>query len=756
VEEPSVLDYVKAKIKFWQKSELRIPPAVQDMPLDQFFQEGEAWEAEPARGPSGTQEPATVASEQDASASNARSIRGSAAAGAALAAASRPRAEAYPFPWLALLPAAAALAAQAFLEPPARFSTPAVILYMAAALLAVFAYRRGELVPAVQPSGPAAVDDMEIRWGYALAAAPMALLAFVLMGGNHFSPVNALLWLGSIGLFLAAFFKADAAPQTGRLHRIWVALRRPGPVWNLPITRWTMLVLALLLLIGYFRFYHLDTLPVDMVSDHAEKLMDVNDLLDGNTWIFFERNTGREPFQFYWTALVIQLFDLDVSFFSLKLGTALVGLITAFYVYRLGGLIGGRWVALFALLFVGVAYWPNIISRIALRFPLYPFFVAPLLFHLIRGLRSGNRNDFLWAGLWLGIGLNGYTSGRVVPLLVLMVVALYMLHRVSRGYRQQALMNMVLVAFFALLVSLPLFRYLLEHPEAVLFRSMTRLGSLERPLPGAPIEIFMGNLWSALTMFFYSNGSIWVHSIPYRPALDIVMAGLFFVGLVLLMARAMHRRGWEDWALLLSIPVLLLPSVLSLAFPDENPSLNRASAAYVPVMVIAAVALDALLRGLVRRLPGSAGRPLAVIVGVILVAWTIGNNYNLFFVQYNQNYRQNAWNTREIGLAVRDFAHLTGTYETYYVVGFPYWIDSRQVAIFAGHIRRDPGIMPERLTDTAMDARMKLFIVKPEDTAALQQLRQLYPLGNAELRRSDQPGKDFVLFLVPGQSNLLP
>jgi hypothetical protein len=55
-----------------------------------------------------------------------------------------------------------------------------------------------------------------------------------------------------------------------------------------------------------------------------------------------------------------------------------------------------------------------------------------------------------------------------------------------------------------------------------------------------------------------------------------------------------------------------------------------------------------------------------------------------------------------------------------------------------------------------MDARMKLFIVKPEDTAALQQLRQLYPLGNAELRRSDQPGKDFVLFLVPGQSNLLP
>ena len=34
---------------------------------------------------------------------------------------------------------------------------------------------------------------------------------------------------------------------------------------------------------------------------------------------------------------------------------------------------------------------------------------------------------------------------------------------------------------------------------------------------------------------------------------------------------------------LLSIPLLMLPSILSLAFPDENPALNRAAGDLTPV-----------------------------------------------------------------------------------------------------------------------------------------------------------------------------
>lgn len=739
--EPTVLDYVKAKLKFWEKTDLQFPSA--DAGAQPLAGAGASGGGYADAAPDASSQPYL---EGQVDAKQRVDVE-------ALPA----KREAVAFPWLVVLPVGAALIAQFFLEPPARYSIPALIFYFLAGALTVLAFVRGQLSPAERDEVSAEIDDRPFYFAQAILGVAFALLALLLFGGNQFNLLNVTLWLISIGLFLSAFLRRDQLPDfAGRLRSAWNGLRRPGYEVTVRISRWSLLLLAALALIAFFRFYRLDTLPVDMISDHAEKLLDVNDLLNGHTWIFFERNTGREPLQFYWTAAVIKLFGLDVSFFSLKLGTVLAGLVVLYYTYRLGRLIGNRWVALFALLFTGVSYWANVISRIALRFPFYPLFVAPLLFHLIRALRTGSRNDFIWAGIWLGIGLNGYTSSRIVPFLVIVAVLLYVLHRQSEGVRSQAWTGLVIVAMMAFLICLPLMRYGLEHPQAVMYRSLTRLGEQERPLPGPPLQIFLGNFWAAVTMFFYDNGSIWVHSVPGRPALDLTMAALFFVGVVLLLARYVKERHWEDLFLLVSIPILLMPSILSLAFPGENPSLNRTAGAYVPVLVIAALGLEAMLRGLAQRLPAPGGRTLATVAGLALLLWTVMNNYNLFFVQYANNYRQSAWNTREVGAVAGDFIELAGTAETYYVVGFPHWLDSRQVAIFAGHIERDPAILPDALPETVSDPRMKMFIVKPEDSASLETLRRLYPHGRVQFRASEQPMKDFLLFLVPAGAEALP
>jgi len=44
--------------------------------------------------------------------------------------------------------------------------------------------------------------------------------------------------------------------------------------------------------------------PGEMFSDHAEKLLDVGDVLNGKLSIFFPRNSGREAIQMYLTAAV--------------------------------------------------------------------------------------------------------------------------------------------------------------------------------------------------------------------------------------------------------------------------------------------------------------------------------------------------------------------------------------------------------------------------------------------------------------------
>ena len=119
---------------------------------------------------------------------------------------------------------------------------------------------------------------------------------------------------------------------------------------------WTALAVIVLIVIGAgFRFWRLDELPPEMTSDHVEKLLDVHDVVVGKRPIFFERNTGREPWQFYWTWMFIRLFHLETKYLALKLGTAAVGLLMLPGVYLLGRDLFGRWVGLWATLFAAVA-----------------------------------------------------------------------------------------------------------------------------------------------------------------------------------------------------------------------------------------------------------------------------------------------------------------------------------------------------------------------------------------------------------------
>jgi hypothetical protein len=302
-----------------------------------------------------------------------------------------------------------------------------------------------------------------------------------------------------------------------------------------------------------------------------------------------------------------------------------------------------------------------------------------------------------------------------------------------------------------LVVFLPLLRFSMENPELFSYRAMTRLGTVEQPLPGPAWQVFLQNLWNALTMFAWDNGEVWVVSIPGRPALDVISAALYHLGLLLVVLRYLKRRHWLDLFLLLSIPMLLMPSILSLAFPNENPILNRTSGALVPVFVITGLALDGLLAGFKAHQPAWAGR-LGWGLALLLLAWSAFNNYDLVFNQYQRSYQLSAWNTGEMGQVVKDFGALFGQTETAWVVAFPYWVDTRLVGINAGEPTRDLAIWPESFAATQEDPRPKLFLVKPEDTAGLEQLQQLYPQGSLSVYDSDIPDRDFYIFLVPPAS----
>ena len=412
----------------------------------------------------------------------------------------------------------------------------------------------------------------------------------------------------------------------------------------------------------------------------------------------------------YWTLLVSWIFGTGFSFLSLKLGTALIGLLTLPYMYLLGREVGGRRVGLLALVLIGIAYWPNVISRVGLRFPLYPMFVAPLMYYLIRGLRRRNRNDFILAGIFLGLGVHGYSPFRIVPLLVIAAFGLYVVHAQSRGARRSAALWLSIVGIVSLIIFLPLLRYATQHPDSFNERALTRLAGVEQPLAAPWYQLFLSNTWNALTMFNWNNGSIWVHSIPDRPAMDVVTGALFLFGAVLLLVRYVRRA-----ALAGLVPVDLDPNPAAAFHPLAGFSgrepvaepYRRGDGAGVPDRGVGTGRFDP------RRSRRAAGSEWPGVVLTLVLLWSSAmQNYDLVFRQYDKNFRENAWNSSEMGAVIKQFGLAYGQTNTAWVIPFPYWVDTRLVGVWAGIPNRDFAMWTDQLPETLQYAGPKLFIAR--------------------------------------------
>ena len=722
-EEPSVLDYLKSRLKFWERGEkIEIP-------------------AEPE-----SLEDGSVETSLPIVANSARSAHKNVEA--EILPWEKPEVPNH-WPWRSLLALGFALLGQRAWEPaPHRTVTLGLVLYVIALGMLVWAYLRKEWTLSPLPENESKVDTLEVRWQPLLLATLLTVAAFLTLGGNLFTVLNVTLWVLAIICFVWAFWIPNEHPTP-----FWPRFRSflTRDTWQLKITRWTLLVLAVVAVVAFFRLYNLGGVPAEPFSDHAEKILDVYDVSQGQTHIFFPRNTGREGFQMYLTLLVSWLFGTGLSFLSLKIGTVFCGLVTLPYMYMLGKEFGGKRLGLLAVFFAGIAYWPNVISRVGLRFPLYPLFVAPTLYYLIRGLRMRNRNDFILSGLFLGLGLHGYSPFRIVPIVVVIAVGLYLLHSQSKGGRKQAVTWLVVLALISFVVFLPLARYWLDNPASFSLRAFSRIGATESPLPGPAWKIFLSNTWNALRMFNWDDGQIWVHSVPYRPALDVISGALFLIGIVLVLIRYIRQRHWLDLFLLLAVPLLQLPSILSLAFPGENPALNRAAGAAVPTFLIVAVALDGLLTAIASRMNRRLGTALNWVVILVLAGGASFQNFDLVFHQYATEYRAGSWNSSEMGTVIKQFGQTYGTTDSVWIVPYPYWVDTRLPGVWAGIPNRDFVLWPKDFKATLSVKGAKLIILNQADITDADALQRLYPQGVRSTFHSATKldGKNFLIFFVP-------
>ncbi len=635
-----------------------------------------------------------------------------------------------------------------------KAATPALIFFLAALVLWLFVLATaGRLAPTPRPLQVLrAIPARAISRSLVAAIVALALLTFLAMGDNEFNNDNVLLWALSIALFFYTFWEPEKSLGEWRHnYQLLITNLRTLHEKQFTIPFRALLFLATLALGAFFYFYRLDQTPAEMTGDHAEKLMDVYDIVVGGLRpIFFLRNTGREPFQFYAIAAYIGLTGSPINYLTLKTIAALLGLLVVVWTFLLARELFDETVALIAAALVAVSHWGVIIARVGLRFSLAPFFTAPTLFFLFRALKHKRRNDFLLLGFFLGVGLMGYSTFRIVPLLVAFYFVFWLVveGNVSRAESKAYITNAALAVGVSVVVLMPLLRFMTEHSDNFWYRAFTRLDtSTANPLP-----VFADNVKTVLLSFNVYGDNAWPNGITHSPAIDFIMGGLFVLGVATALYRALKHREQMYAHLLICIVILLMPSALSIAFPIENPGFARMGGAIPLVFIVIALPLAFLARSIIGAGASVRARVAAVVLMGVFVLILARVNYQRYFVDYDAQFRASARNEREVAGVVRAFASSIGDLEHAWIMLYPHWIDTRNVAIHLGafdwldHTIQSPGDLEPHVRDGAN----KLYILNVNDAENLQKLQDLFPNGQLRIYKSRLSNHDFNLWYVPG------
>ena len=609
----------------------------------------------------------------------------------------------------------------------------------------------------------------------ALLLTVSSIILWLNTANNRIEPRYILLWITNSLLWAAVF-----APANWNLFE-WLATKIDATRRiNWRAQRGTIILFAIIMVFGInFRLLHLDSAPREMTSDHVEKIQDAYRVYTGEYKIFFPNNGGREPVQMYLMSALASVPGLGFNFFTLKLLAVIESILTLPVLFWMGIELAGEKrtkfnisLALILAALVAVSYWHVIISRQGLRIPLTPLVTALLLIYLARAMRRNCRSDYVKAALLLGFGLYMYQAVRILPVVIVVGVGVALfIRRVTWRQRVLYLVHLGILVFVALMIFLPMLHFWLDYPNAFWMRTSTRIlgDHLGYATPEQAevalqtnVSVLMHNLKHALLMFNWKGDIGWFNGAGSYPVLDIFSGAFLVLGAAAWLARMIRSRDPVIWLVPFIILIMLLPTILSIAHPDANPSNSRALGAAPAVYLLAALPIAMIARGICRIFPRRLGLGLALLFcsGVLLLANQ--QNSETYFERYASGYLAASFPHSEAGQIVGGFAESDGAIGNAYSVGFPYWWDYRALGIEAGYpMWPNDGApidaMPQKLASALQRTdeirldpdRDLLFLHNVGDAHTTELLREWFPDGRQIIVQSYQPEDRFVLYRVP-------
>lgn len=312
------------------------------------------------------------------------------------------------------------------------------------------------------------------------------------------------------------------------------------------------ILLLILALASFFRFWQISTLPGGLFPDEAANGLDINNMFKGQLQPFYERGNGREALFFYFIAAVVAFFGRGP--WQHHVVSAGFGLATVLVTYFLAKRMFGKRVGLLSAFFMAVSSYAVTVERTAFRANTVPFFTTLTLLFLVKFFQSEDKKAKFWsaafAGLSFALGFYTYISFRMMlPLLFGFAILLWFGNRAQTKELLKTYTKYKIVFATAFLIGFAwLGTYFIQHPGAFVGRaghvSVFNKDLNKGDIVGTTIDVFQKTIMS-----FFTDGDLnWRHNVAGQPFLSPFLSP-FFAGALILFTLAFFvflKQSWQQ------------------------------------------------------------------------------------------------------------------------------------------------------------------------------------------------------------------
>jgi len=345
-------------------------------------------------------------------------------------------------------------------------------------------------------------------------------------------------------------------------------------------TEWLLLGI-ILLIAAFLRLYRLDAIPPGLTHDEAGHGHDAIAILHGARPIYETVGYGREPLYDYVAAGLMAL--IGPTCFALRLVSVILSLATLLATFAWTRIAFDSPTALATVALQAASFWSLTTSRQALRSTLLPTLFTVAIWLYWRAVfrkptqRSlENRILIGLAAIFIGATLYTYFPARIMWIVFPIFLA-YLAIWHQTVFRQAWLVTSIVV-LSGLLLSMPMFIWLQQHPNAE-----QRLAMLNAPLQAlrtGNVAVILNRAWSGILAFFIpgQGDDFLAYTIPGRPFFDPLTGALFLIGLVLCLIR------WNEPAHALAL-IWFLIGISPTLITGASASITRSIAA-MPIVFL--------------------------------------------------------------------------------------------------------------------------------------------------------------------------